>query len=93
MSTLSLPISFCPAGYPVYDAGYGMGTGPIFLDDVDCSGDEERLIDCEHNGISVHNCRHYQDAGVYCSPSIYLTTHTSYGILCFKLRFALAFLG
>ncbi|CAI8029055.1 Neurotrypsin, partial [Geodia barretti] len=55
-----------PVRYAYYD--YGMGRGPIFLDDVDCSGDEERLIDCEHNGISVHDCYHYQDAGVYCSP-------------------------
>ena len=66
--SLSLPISFCPAGYPVYNAYYGRGRGPIFLENVDCSGDEERLIDCEHNGISVHDCYHYQDAGVYCSP-------------------------
>ena len=78
--------------YAYYD--YGMGRGPIFLDDVDCSGDEERLIDCEHNGISVHDCYHFEDAGVNCSlRGIYLTTHTSYGFLCFKLRFALAFLG
>ena len=68
--SLSLPISFCPAGYPVYNAYYGRGRGPIFMDDVDCSGDEERLIDCEHKGISDHNCRHFEYAGVYCSPSI-----------------------
>ena len=67
--SLSIPISFCPAGYLVRHAyDYGIGRGPIFLDDVDCSGDEERLIDCEHNEISVHDCDHYQDAGVYCSP-------------------------
>ncbi|CAI8029058.1 Galectin-3-binding protein, partial [Geodia barretti] len=82
-------------GYLVrYAYDYGIGRGPIFLNDVDCSGDEERLIDCEHNEISVRDCDHFQDAGVYCSPtSIYLTTHTSYGFLCFKLRFALAFFG
>ena len=65
--SLSLPISFCPAGYPVRYA-YGMGRGPIFMHNVDCSGDEERLIDCEYNGFSVHGCYHFRDAGMYCSP-------------------------
>jgi deleted-in-malignant-brain-tumors protein 1 len=49
-------------------AHYGAGTGPIFLDNVDCVGTEERLFDCVHQGANVHNCRHYEDAGVFCQP-------------------------
>ena len=42
------------------------GTGSILLDDVDCAGNETRLIDCSHNGLGVHDCTHADDAGVRC---------------------------
>ena len=43
------------------------GVGPIFLDDVNCRGNETNLDDCTHNGVGNHNCRHDEDAGVICS--------------------------
>lgn len=49
-----------------FEAFYGQGNGPILLDDVKCSGTEERLIDCPHNGFNNHNCRHTEDVGVSC---------------------------
>ena len=45
------------------------GTGPIFIDELECTGDEERLISCRYNPIGVHNCEHSDDAGVKC-PTI-----------------------
>ena len=42
------------------------GTGPTFLDDVRCDGDEHNLNYCYHNRVSVHNCVHIKDAGVIC---------------------------
>ena len=61
------PSSFLsPAAIAVSRAHYGEGSGPIFLDNVACSGREERLTDCVHNGLLEHNCGHHEDAGVYC---------------------------
>ncbi len=47
-------------------ARYGEGVGPIILDNVLCTGLEAYLTDCPNNGYYVHNCGHYEDAGVHC---------------------------
>ena len=46
-----------------------IGTGPIWLDDVACSGNESSLTECNHRGWLVHNCDHLEDAGAWCSNS------------------------
>ena len=48
-------------------ARFGVGTGSIWLAYVNCDGSETSLINCPAS--EIHNCRHYQDAGVRCGPT------------------------
>jgi len=49
------------------DAHYGQGIGPIWLDNVQCLGNESDIFECAHNGIGKHKCDHNKDASVECS--------------------------
>ncbi|XP_074964221.1 scavenger receptor cysteine-rich domain-containing protein DMBT1-like, partial [Phalacrocorax aristotelis] len=49
------------------NAHFGPGSGPIFLDNLLCSGHEPFLQMCQHNGWGVHNCWHMEDASVICA--------------------------
>ena len=50
-------------------SSFSYGTGFIWLDNVQCRGMEDRLVDCVHNGYGEHNCYHFLDAGIICPPT------------------------
>jgi len=47
-------------------ASYGQGRGPIWLNDLTCTGSENRLIDCPHESSPSYRCSHNKDAGLVC---------------------------
>ncbi|NWZ59994.1 DMBT1 protein, partial [Haliaeetus albicilla] len=48
-------------------ARFGWGAGPIWLDDVSCTGQETSLDNCQAKTRGIHNCHHGEDAGVVCA--------------------------
>ncbi|PVD22132.1 hypothetical protein C0Q70_17937 [Pomacea canaliculata] len=68
----------------VVSSQFGHGSGPIWLDDVQCTGYEESLLNCRAKPLGQTNCDHTQDAGVICSGNplqIRLTPGPSQGFL------------
>ena len=59
----------CPyfvGGRAYSNAHFGAGSGPIFLDDVQCTSSSTQLLEFFSRPILSHNCGHYEDAGVGC---------------------------
>ena len=43
-----------------------MSDALILLDNLFCTGQESKLIQCLHNGWRQHNCHHTEDVAVVC---------------------------
>ena len=45
---------------------FGKGTGPIWLDNVQCLGSESDIFECIYEGITAHVCEHGEYASAEC---------------------------
>ena len=59
-------MSVWAGGRAYSNAHFGTGSGPIFLDDVQCSLNSNQLLECSSRPILSHDCLHSADAGVGC---------------------------
>ena len=65
-----------------YNAYFSQGTGPIQLDNIQCTGNEQTILQCSHS--TIDNCGHSQDAGIRCRGKI-----TSSSIICVQKHYVL----
>ena len=51
-------------------AFFGQGSGPVFMNNVECQGTEDSIFFCLSDAIGVHDCDHNNDAGVVCPGKV-----------------------
>lgn len=70
-SSNTLPMHLThPCNFPQARTHATFGAGPddyaIFMSDVNCTGDEDFLFECDYSTEKQHSCQHEEDAGVVC---------------------------
>ncbi|XP_031464912.1 scavenger receptor cysteine-rich domain-containing group B protein-like isoform X4 [Phasianus colchicus] len=51
-------------------AFFGEGTGPIWMDNVRCWGNESALLQCPAAPLGITDCHHREDASVICADEL-----------------------
>ncbi|CAL8369072.1 unnamed protein product [Gadus morhua 'NCC'] len=51
------------------EAYFGQGTGLIWLDGVNCRGNETAITNCENLGFGSQNCKHVEDDDIICDAA------------------------
>lgn len=58
---------------------FGKGKGPVWFNDLHCTGNENSLFMCQRAHRVTSNCNHAEDAGVVCSGVPLRLTNGHYG--------------
>jgi len=61
----------------VMDSVHTPGTGPIWLDEVQCKGHETHFDQCHHGPWGSHNCSHQDDVSISCYARTTTVTPTA----------------
>lgn len=58
-------------GIPIGNSFYGNGTGSIWIDNMDCTGNETNIGQCQRKPWGQNDCDHSEDASVICIGEIF----------------------
>ena len=64
-------LGFAPPIAAIRFAHFGQGSGEIWLDNVECVGNELTIESCSHSGWGNGDCGHHRNAGVECGRGMY----------------------
>ena len=53
---------------------FGEGRGPVFLGDLNCTGEESNLLECSYTPFVGEYCRHSRDVAVECQGNTWKET-------------------
>ncbi|XP_048767769.2 deleted in malignant brain tumors 1 protein-like [Ostrea edulis] len=53
-------------GLGAYSSVFGQGTGPVWLNNLGCSGEELSVLQCRQSQIGKNSCHHSRDVGIVC---------------------------
>lgn len=51
----------------LYGQPFGRGTGPVYMNGVECQGNESSILQCNHRGWENQDCDHSRDVSVNCT--------------------------
>ena len=63
---------FCCFSVPrvLHGARYGSTRGPIHMSELQCSGDEQSLLQCDFVSADNHHCGPEEEIGVICTGTL-----------------------
>lgn len=54
---------------------FSSGAGAIWLDDLQCTASDTKLITCTHRAVGTHSCGHSEDIAVFCTGKILISLY------------------
>ena len=70
-------LGFGSSGTAIGSAGFGQGSGTVWLAGVSCLGNESNIMNCGRLSLNItKSCSHSKDAGVNCIKSKGIYMHT-----------------